>query len=61
MKYDNERIEAIRRTWLTPSWIPGKEFHGVAVRDVNYLIDVVHELSVTIAELNNHVRFKPGE
>jgi hypothetical protein len=58
MKYDIERIDAIRRTWLTPNWIPGKEFHQVAARDVNYLIDVVHELTVKIAEIQNKVTFK---
>lgn len=58
MKYDIDRIHAIQRTWLTPSWIPGKEFHAVAQRDVNYLIDVVHELTVKIAEIQNKVVFK---
>lgn len=57
MKYDIERIEAIQRTYLAPSWIPAKEFHATAARDVNYLISVIHELSIKIAELNNHVRF----
>ncbi len=58
MKYDHDRIEAIRRTWLTPNWIPGKEFQGKAAEDVNYLIDVVNELTFKIAEVQNHVRFK---
>ncbi len=58
MKYDIEKIEAIQRTWLTPNWIPGKEFTQKAVDDVNYLISVVHELSVKVAELNAHVRFR---
>lgn len=58
MKYDIDRIHAIQRTWLTPHWIPGKEFHAKAQEDVNYLIDVVHELTVKVAEVQNHVRFK---
>jgi hypothetical protein len=58
MKYDQDRIDAIRRTWLTPNWIPGKEFHAKAAEDVNYLIDVVNELTFKVAEVQNHVRFK---
>lgn len=57
MKYDEERIAAIERTWLTPNWIPQKEFYFKASEDTNYLIAVIHELRLQIAELKNHVRF----
>lgn len=57
MKYNDQKIDAIRRTWLTPNWIPGKEFYTKASEDVNYLIDVVQELKFKIAELENHVQF----
>lgn len=57
MKYDAEKIDAIQRTWLTPHWIPNKDLSHKAMNDVNYLISVIHELSVNIAELKNHVRF----
>lgn len=58
MKYDLDRITAIERTWLTPHWIPQKEFYGKANEDVNYLIAVIHEQRLQIAELQNHVRFR---
>lgn len=57
MKYDQDRIAAIERTWLTPSWVPAKEFVAKAGDDVQYLISVITELKFRIAELENHVRF----
>ena len=57
MKYDEERIAAIQRTFLTPNWIPAKEFVGKAGEDIHYLISVIHDLRLTVAELENKVRF----
>lgn len=57
MKYSEEKIAAIERTWITPHWIPSKEFHSKASEDVTYLISVIHELRLKIAALENHVRF----
>lgn len=57
MKYNQDRIAAIERTWLTPNWIPAKEFVAKAGEDVTYLISVITELKFKIAELQNHVRF----
>ena len=57
MKYDQDRIAAIERTWLTPNWIPQKEFYFKASEDVTYLIAVIHELRLEVAELKQHVRF----
>lgn len=57
MKFDEQRIAAIERTFLTPHWIPQKEFYGKASEDINYLIAVIHELRFQVAELQNKVRF----
>lgn len=57
--YNEEKIAAIERTWLTPRWIPTAEFAGKAAEDVHYLIRVIHELTRTVAELKNHVIFRP--
>lgn len=56
--YDEDHISAIERTWLTPNWIPAKEFAGKAAEDVKYLMKVIRELTYTIAELQNHVTFR---
>lgn len=57
MKYDQDRIAAIERTWLTPNWVPAKEFVAKAGDDVAYLLTVITELKFKIAELQNHVLF----
>lgn len=57
MKYNEDRIAAIERTWLAPSWVPAKEFYNKVNEDVSYLVAVIHELRLEIAELQNKVRF----
>lgn len=57
-EYDEQRISAIERTWLTPNWIPAKEFAAKAAEDVQYLMKVIRALTYTVAQLQNNVRFK---
>lgn len=56
-RYDREKIEAIERTYLTPHWIPAKDLVAKTGEDVNYLISVIREQRLIIAELENKVRF----
>ena len=56
-RYDRDKIEAIERTYLTPHWIPPKDLVAKVGEDVQYLVQVIREQRLVIAELENKVRF----
>lgn len=59
MRYDEQRIAAIERTWLTPNWIPQKDFTFKASEDVHYLLSVITELKFMVAQTENRMGFRP--
>lgn len=57
MQIDEQRLGAIERAWAVPAWIPQAEIVSKAIEDVAYLLLVIKEQHLEIAELKNNVRF----